>query len=131
MRKELGEALAACADFEQELDELRRFKNLETLRIGMNDLSGNLSLEEGMFQLSALAEVLLSYALVLARRETGQKFGVPIVTGEEGESVEAPFCTLGMGKLGAEELSYHSDLDIIFLYSGAGETAPLPGHDSA
>ncbi|MDX1816011.1 MAG: bifunctional [glutamate--ammonia ligase]-adenylyl-L-tyrosine phosphorylase/[glutamate--ammonia-ligase] adenylyltransferase, partial [Thermodesulfobacteriota bacterium] len=46
-------------------------------------------------------------------------------------SVEAQFCILGMGKLGAEELSYHSDLDIIFLYSGAGETAPLPGQDSA
>jgi glutamate-ammonia-ligase adenylyltransferase len=131
MRKESGEALAACADFEQELDELRRFKNLETLRIGMNDLSGNLSLEEGMFQLSALAEVLLSYALVLARRETGKKFGVPMVTGEGGERVEAQFCILGMGKLGAEELSYHSDLDIIFLYSGAGETSPLPGQDPA
>ncbi len=131
MRRELGEALAACADFEQELDELRRFKNMETLRIGMNDLSGNLSLEEGMFQLSALAEVLLSYALVLARRETGKKFGLPMVTGEEGKSVEAEFCVLGMGKLGAEELSYHSDLDIIFLYSGAGETAPLPGRDFA
>ncbi len=131
MRRELGEALAACDDFEQELDELRRFKNMETLRIGMNDLSGNLSLEEGMFQLSALAEVLLSYALVLARRETGKKFGVPVVSGDEGRNGAAEFCVLGMGKLGAEELSYHSDLDIIFLYSGAGETAPLPGQDAA
>jgi glutamate-ammonia-ligase adenylyltransferase len=82
LRKELGEALGACADFEQELDELRRFKNMETLRIGMNDLAGTLSLEEGMFQLSALAEILLSYALVLARRETGRRFGVPMVGGK-------------------------------------------------
>ena len=129
LRKELGEALGACADFEQELDELRRFKNMETLRIGMNDLTGTLSLEEGMFQLSALAEILLSYALVLARRETGRRFGVPMVGGDGGKSVEAEFCVMGMGKLGAEELSYHSDLDIIFLYSGAGETAPVPGRD--
>jgi glutamate-ammonia-ligase adenylyltransferase len=131
LRKELGEALGACADFEQELDELRRFKNMETLRIGMNDLAGTLSLEEGMFQLSALAEILLSYALVLARRETGRRFGVPMVGGDGGKSVEAEFCVMGMGKLGAEELSYHSDLDIIFLYSGAGETAPVPGRDPA
>lgn len=34
-----------------------------------------------------------------------------------------------MGKLGSEELSYHSDLDIIFLYQGSGETVPLPGAD--
>jgi len=131
LRRELGETLAACADYEQELDELRRFKNMEMLRIGMNDLAGNLSLEEGMFQLSALAEVLLSYALVLARRATMRRFGVPMVTGDGGKAREAEFCVLGMGKLGAEELSYHSDLDIIFLYSGAGETVPSPGPDPA
>ena len=27
-----------------------------------------------------------------------------------------------MGKLGGKELTYHSDLDLIFLYSGVGET---------
>jgi glutamate-ammonia-ligase adenylyltransferase len=131
LRKELGETLATCTDFEQELDELRRFKNVETLRIGMNDLARNLSLEEGMFQLSVLAEILLSFALAMARRETGKRFGVPMVAREGEEDVEARFCVLGMGKLGAEELSYHSDLDIIFLYSGAGETSPLPGQDPA
>jgi len=131
LRRELGETLAACADYEQELDELRRFKNMEMLRVGMNDLAGNLSLEEGMFQLSALAEVLLLYALVLARKATMRRFGVPMVAGDGGKAGEAEFCVLGMGKLGAEELSYHSDLDIIFLYSGAGETVPSPGLDPA
>ncbi len=126
LRRELGEILASCADFEQEMDELRRFKNLETLRIGAHDLAGNLSLEEGMHQVSALAEVLLSGALVLARREVARRFGVPVDT-TEGGGKEARFCVLGMGKLGAEELSYHSDLDIIFLYSGAGETVPGAG----
>jgi len=74
-----------------------------------------------LFQLSALAEVLLSCALVLARREVRRRFGVPIDAAAGGE---APFCVLGMGKLGSEELAYHSDLDILFLYSGPGETAP-------
>ena len=78
-----------------------------------------------MYQHSALAEVLLSYALFLARREVSRRFGVPVVAQEAGDE-EARFCVLGMGKLGAEELSYHSDLDIIFLYSGAGETMPAP-----
>ncbi|GAB4373241.1 MAG: bifunctional [glutamate--ammonia ligase]-adenylyl-L-tyrosine phosphorylase/[glutamate--ammonia-ligase] adenylyltransferase [Deltaproteobacteria bacterium] len=126
MRKELGEALGACADFEEEMDELRRFKNAETLRIGLHDLAGNLSPEEGMFQLSALAEVLLGYALVLARRETSNRYGVPMTAGEDGP-VEARFCVMGMGKLGGEELTYHSDLDILFLYQGSGETAPRIG----
>jgi glutamate-ammonia-ligase adenylyltransferase len=126
LRRELGEILSACTDFEQEMDELRRFKNLETLRIGTHDLAGNLSLEEGMYQHSALAEILLFHSLGIARREVSRRFGVPVAAGEE-----ARFCVMGMGKLGSEELSYHSDLDIIFLYSGAGETVPAPGADPA
>ncbi|MBI5904653.1 MAG: bifunctional [glutamate--ammonia ligase]-adenylyl-L-tyrosine phosphorylase/[glutamate--ammonia-ligase] adenylyltransferase [Deltaproteobacteria bacterium] len=126
MRTELGEELAASEDLEKELDVLRRYKHMETLRIGIHDMGGNLSLEEGMFQISALAEVLLGHAVVLARREVRRRFGVPVdaATGEE-----ASFCVLGMGKLGAEELSYHSDLDILFLYSGAGESAKITNHE--
>jgi glutamate-ammonia-ligase adenylyltransferase len=124
LRTDLAEALAACDDFEQELDELRRFKNLETLRIGIHDMTGSLSLEEGMFQLSALAEVLLSRALSIAIREVRRRFGVAM---ETATGAEALFCVLGMGKLGSEELSYHSDLDILFVYSGPGESVPDPG----
>jgi glutamate-ammonia-ligase adenylyltransferase len=130
LRRELGEILSACSDLEQEMDELRRFKNLETLRIGTHDLAGNLSLEEGLYQHSALAEILLSFALILARREVSKRFGVPMAS-EGTDGGEARFCVLGMGKLGAEELSYHSDLDIIFLYSEAGETVPAPDADPA
>jgi len=123
LRKELAEELSACDGYEQELDALRRFKHLETLRIGIHDMSGILSLEEGMVQLSALAEALVTHALLLARREIRRRFGVPVAA-DSGQ--EAGFIVLGMGKLGSEELSYHSDLDIIFLYSGAGETAADP-----
>jgi [glutamine synthetase] adenylyltransferase / [glutamine synthetase]-adenylyl-L-tyrosine phosphorylase len=128
LRTGLGEALTGCDDFEQELDELRRFKNLETMRIGIHDMTGSLSLEEGMFQLSALAEVLLSHALLLAIREVRRRFGVAM---EAATGAEAFFCVLGMGKLGSEELSYHSDLDILFLYSGPGESAPEPGRSGS
>jgi glutamate-ammonia-ligase adenylyltransferase len=111
------------------MDELRRYKHVETLRIGIHELAGELSLEEATFQHAALAEVLLGVALDLARREVQRRFGVPMLSPAEGDApvAEAAFCIVGMGKLGAEELSYHSDLDIIFLYEGAGETAPAPG----
>jgi glutamate-ammonia-ligase adenylyltransferase len=123
LRMQLAADLEACDGFEAELDALRRFKNLETLRIGIHDMGGGLSIEEGMVQLSALAEVLLGGALGIARREVRRRFGVPI---DAGTGREAQFSVMGMGKLGAEELSYHSDLDIIFLYSGAGESAADP-----
>ncbi|MBE0603531.1 MAG: bifunctional [glutamate--ammonia ligase]-adenylyl-L-tyrosine phosphorylase/[glutamate--ammonia-ligase] adenylyltransferase [Deltaproteobacteria bacterium] len=126
LRMQLGADLEACEDLEAELDALRRFKNLETLRIGIHDMGGSLSIEEGMVQLSALAEVLLSHALALARREVRRRFGVPI---DADTGRESSFFVMGMGKLGAEELSYHSDLDIIFLYSGAGESAKITNHE--
>jgi [glutamine synthetase] adenylyltransferase / [glutamine synthetase]-adenylyl-L-tyrosine phosphorylase len=129
LRRELGELLSACTDLEQEMDELRRYKHVETLRIGIHELAGELLLEEATFQHSALAEVLLGVALNLAEREVRRRFGrAMLAPGEDGSSPgEAAFCVVGMGKLGAEELSYHSDLDIIFLYEGAGETEPVPG----
>jgi glutamate-ammonia-ligase adenylyltransferase len=68
--------------------------------------------------------VLLSYAVLLARREVRRRFGVPV---DPATGKEASFCVLGMGKLGSEELTYHSDLDIIFLYSAPGETVPESG----
>ena len=124
MRRQLAADLDACDGFESEIDALRRFKNMETLRIGIHDMGGALSIEEEMVQLSSLADVLLAQALTLAHREVRRRFGAPI-DAETGR--EAPFAVMGLGKLGAEELSFHSDLDIIFLYSGAGESAPDPG----
>jgi glutamate-ammonia-ligase adenylyltransferase len=123
MRTQLAADFEACDGLESELDALRRFKNLETLRVGIHDMGGELLLEEGMVQLSSLAEVLLDRALMLAHREVRRRFGAPV---DASTGMEAPFSVMGLGKLGAAELSYHSDLDIIFLYSGAGETAPDP-----
>ncbi|MCL1926336.1 MAG: bifunctional [glutamate--ammonia ligase]-adenylyl-L-tyrosine phosphorylase/[glutamate--ammonia-ligase] adenylyltransferase [Syntrophorhabdaceae bacterium] len=123
MRTRLASDLEACSGLEDELDVLRRFKNLETLRVGIHDMGGALSIEEGMVQLSSLADALLTHALAVARREVRYRFGVPI---DAETGLEASFAVMGLGKLGAEELSYHSDLDIIFLYSGAGESAPDP-----
>jgi len=124
LRKELASQLEACDGFEEELDTLRRFKNLETLRTGIHDMGGVVSLEEGMNQLSALAEVLVGHALALAAREVRRRFGTPI---DAATGREAAFSVLAMGKLGGKELSYHSDLDIVFLYSGTGESIPDPG----
>jgi glutamate-ammonia-ligase adenylyltransferase len=133
LRRELGELLAACTDIEMEMDELRRYKHVETLRIGIHELAGELSLEEATFQHAAVAEVLLGVALDIARREVRRRFGVPMLSSDDPSvpPAEAAFCVVGMGKLGAEELSYHSDLDIIFLYEGAGETVPAPEADPA
>jgi len=122
MAGELARLIGACKDYEEELDALRRFRNLEILRIGINDIYGELSIEEVSLQITLLAEVSMEFALGKALDQVSQRFGRPI-SGPDGSGKEAAFSIIGMGKLGGAEMSYSSDLDIIFIYSDNGETS--------
>jgi glutamate-ammonia-ligase adenylyltransferase len=123
---ELDARLAAAPDLEAELDELRRFRHEEFLRIGIHDIEGELAPEEVSAQLSTLAEVCLAAACALARREVLRRTGLPAELPTEGLAI------LGLGKLGGAELDYNSDLDLVFVYDPGPEawwTARLPAHD--
>jgi glutamate-ammonia-ligase adenylyltransferase len=111
MAAELATRLAAAPDLEAELDTLRRFRHEEFLRIGVHDIEGTLALEEVGRQLTHLAETCLGAALAIARREVLARAGLPPAPSTEGLVV------VGMGKLGSGELTYASDLDLIFVYA--------------
>jgi [glutamine synthetase] adenylyltransferase / [glutamine synthetase]-adenylyl-L-tyrosine phosphorylase len=110
LARDLAARLEAAEDFESELDILRRFRNEEFLRIGVHDIQGELRPPEVTAQLSALADVCLSAALGMARRDVTRKLDLPPDPPTNGLTV------LAVGKLGGEELNYHSDLDLIFVY---------------
>ncbi len=131
MAAELGELLGRSRDYEETLDVLRRYRNEEFLRIALNDIQGYVSQEEGTAQLSRLARVCLDKAHRIARNELIPRFGLPFTECAEGAEREAAFAIVGMGKAGGMELTYHSDLDIIFIYEGEGETRPAQGTDPA
>lgn len=116
LARELAARLGAAADYESELDTLRRFRNEEFLRIGVHDIQGELRPPAVSAQLSALADVCLAQALGLAWRDVTRKLGLPPEPPTKGLAV------LAMGKLGGQELNYHSDLDLIFVYD-AGDPA--------
>ncbi|MDO3378620.1 bifunctional [glutamate--ammonia ligase]-adenylyl-L-tyrosine phosphorylase/[glutamate--ammonia-ligase] adenylyltransferase [Geoalkalibacter halelectricus] len=129
LRGDLAEHLARAEDYEGKLDALRRFRSEEFLRIALHDLSGKLSLAEGTEQLSLLADVCLEQAVDIARAELLPRFGIPLARLENEEPREAAFAIVGLGKLGGHELTYHSDLDIIFIYEADGGNAPAPETD--
>lgn len=129
LRNDLAELLTRTEDYEGKLDALRRFRNEEFLRIALHDLSGKLSLAEGTEQLSLLAEVCLEQSVEIARAELRPRFGLPMLEIQGGESREAAFAVVGMGKLGGRELTYHSDLDIIFVFEADGRNAPAQDSD--
>ncbi|MGQ0613691.1 MAG: bifunctional [glutamate--ammonia ligase]-adenylyl-L-tyrosine phosphorylase/[glutamate--ammonia-ligase] adenylyltransferase [Planctomycetaceae bacterium] len=87
---------------------LAHYKELETLRIGLRDISGERPLRETSEDLSRLAEVIVRLAYDRARQEIRQA-GSDLVV-------------VALGKLGARELLYGSDLDLVYFWRGAGES---------
>src|SRR5215213_1432618 len=102
---------------------LAGFKRRELLRIYLRDCLGVATLSEVTEELSSLADVVLAAALSQAYRELVNKHGAPQARDERGRIVPAEFAIVSLGKLGCRELNYASDIDLLFLYSGEGETA--------
>jgi glutamate-ammonia-ligase adenylyltransferase len=120
MQEELAVMLEQSDYYEDRLDILRRYRNEEFLRIGLNDIHGRLLQGEVTSQLSLLGEVCLAAAFRLAVLEL-QRFGRPTWQREGGDA-PAHLAIIALGKLGGGELNYHSDLDIIFVYDHKGYT---------
>jgi glutamate-ammonia-ligase adenylyltransferase len=114
LKAELRSAIEEHAgNTERQMDLLRHFKHVQTLRLLTRDLAGELPLETLSDHLSDLACALLEEVLREAWR------GLRSRHREEPE-----FAVIGYGKLGGKELGYASDLDIIFVYDDEHEAAP-------
>ncbi len=114
------QVLARDMGLEEALDAMRRIRNAEVMRIGLNHLAAAITPREVSTQMTGLAEAALHAAWQVAAGELGKKHRAP-------ES--SRFAVLGLGKLGARELGFGSDLDIVFIYEpappGIKQRAPL------
>lgn len=88
---------------------------------GATDVGPGLTPEQVSGYLSDLAEAVLESVLALAQRALIAKHGAPRASG---------FCIVAYGRLGSRELSYGSDLDMIFVHAAdEGQTdgaQPIP-----
>jgi glutamate-ammonia-ligase adenylyltransferase len=96
-------------DLETALDSLRLRRREETCIAACLDHSGLVPFESVSTFLSILAESIAQRALGLARRAASAG---PTPLG---------FAVIGMGKIAGREFTYHSDLDLLFLYEGGPE----------
>jgi glutamate-ammonia-ligase adenylyltransferase len=110
--------LADVKDEATLLGRLRRFRRREMVRIAWRDLAGWADLTETMSTLSAFADACLDHSLRILYRWQCDKFGIP--TAEDGSKQQ--LVVLGLGKLGARELNFSSDVDLIFAYPRGGQT---------
>jgi len=104
----LAEARAALGREDAAL-ALRDVRAVHLLLIGIRDVSGRANAQNTGRDLAVLAESFLEALLEKARASVAQRHG--------GAPASA-FAALALGKLGAYELSYSSDLDLLFVHEG-------------
>jgi len=97
---------------------LRRFRLREKVRIAWRDLAGWADLLETMADLSNFADACLEEALSILYKSLCSEYGNPT----RADGSQEYLVVFGMGKLGARELNFSSDIDLIFAYSEAGKT---------
>jgi glutamate-ammonia-ligase adenylyltransferase len=119
LRAELAELCRAAEDV---LPILHSFKDKEVLRVGVRDILGKDSLGETTLALSDIAETLFGRIVEREYLALLEQFGEPII--EEGNRAgeRCRIAVIALGKFGGQEMSYHSDLDVIFVYEGDGLT---------
>ncbi|MCP4116245.1 MAG: bifunctional [glutamate--ammonia ligase]-adenylyl-L-tyrosine phosphorylase/[glutamate--ammonia-ligase] adenylyltransferase [Desulfobacteraceae bacterium] len=116
------------SDAEFQLEELCIFRQVNTLRIAVADVSGSYPLMKVSDCLTHVAETVLDKVIEISWRHTAKKYGTPSGIKQDG-SVSPGFAAVAYGKLGGIELGYKSDLDLVFIHAG-GEGMTLGGKKS-
>jgi glutamate-ammonia-ligase adenylyltransferase len=102
--------------------QLSDHRKLETLRIGVRDLSDLATTRQTLAELSHLCIDILrnGFDLVMAHamHEHGQPFTIRGMSAREAVGM----AVVALGKVGGLEASYASDADLIFVYGADGET---------
>ena len=106
-------------DAEAHMQAIGQFQRSTMFRIAVADFNGKLPIMKVSDGLTWLAEVVLEEALRVAWDDLVERHGVPCCT-DGGVEREAGFGIIAYGKLGGLELSYGSDLDIVFLHNSNG-----------
>lgn len=114
MAQELEQHLLCLpmANHEHIMAAMRYFKNVNLLRIAAMEVTEQLALTQVSDQLTQVAEILLQEILQQAWQELVTLHGHPC--NEMGPCDQ--FIIVGYGKVGGLELSYSSDLDLVFIY---------------
>jgi glutamate-ammonia-ligase adenylyltransferase len=112
-----GKLASMQIDSEAELmQKLRHFRRREMIRIAWRDLAGWAQVSETLVDLSWLADACIQFALSFLYNQACERRGTPLLSDGSPQQI----VVLGMGKLGAYELNYSSDIDLIFAYAENG-----------
>ena len=120
--KILKSNLESLNTFEKKITHLRKERKLNVILVGINDLLNIIDWEDASKRLSELARILFKIVFELVEQNYKLKYGEPQIDKDSGDNKTPRMCLVALGKLGGNEITYHSDLDIISVYSGDGST---------
>ena len=102
-------APVAAGSAEEQLADLRIAYRQELLQIVNDDINHGVSVERTAQTLALLADAVLEAALAIARHSVGP------------EAQDCRFSVIALGKCGALELNYISDVDVVFVVESDSE----------
>jgi glutamate-ammonia-ligase adenylyltransferase len=97
--------LGAKGDIEQQMNIMRNIKHATIFKLAALEVIGDVSVENLSDYLTELADLLIEETLILIWRHMYPEQNDP-----------PKFAVIAYGKFGGKEMSYTSDLDIVFIY---------------
>ncbi len=101
---------------------LRLLRQLMMLRWIWQDALQLVSLEQLTWELSKFADFCISFSKDYVYEKLIKRYGEPMYFDHKNRPKKDDLAIIAMGKLGAEELNLSSDIDLIFVHQGQGET---------
>ena len=119
LRQELGRLVARAKTDEARKDALNRFKDREMFRIDIKHIvEPSSNFPDFSLALTELAEVIMERSLADCSAKLEKSYGVPRLSNGK----PCPIAIMGLGKFGGRELGYASDIEVLFVYGGSGNT---------
>ncbi len=107
LSSQLDELLKTADDFEEQMDRVRQFRNEKQFQAGVHFLKHMIDSTRVGKYLSDLADVSLEHTVSATLNEFISKYGT---------LPQSKFAVLAMGKLGSREMTFSSDIDLVFIY---------------
>jgi glutamate-ammonia-ligase adenylyltransferase len=119
LARDLDDRLRAGTSYEEQRRILNEFKDEEMLLADMKSLlDPDVTIQRFSTALTDLADAVLEESVALCQRRLEEEHGQPRLEGGR----PCPLAVLGLGKYGGREMGYASDLELLFVYEGAGHT---------
>lgn len=113
-------------DVERQLQVIRHFKQVHQLRVMVQESTEQLSLMKVSHYLSWIAQTVVQQVLQLAWQQQVAQHGAPCDA--TGNATAMQCLVVAYGKLGSLEMSYDSDLDVVFLYEAEADASTEGEH---